>query len=84
MTAVEQIRRVFKESKEAILMSTHNIWFYGGFYGELKKIIPKLSLNTRIICSTAMSDFLASEGSPFQNLLIGLQDLKFDLALVIS
>ena len=29
-------------------MSTHNI----GFYGEITKIIPKLSLNTFLICST--------------------------------
>ena len=32
--------------KEAILMSTHNICFYG----EISKIIPKLTLNT--LCST--------------------------------
>ena len=33
---------------EAILMSTHNICFYG----EMRKIIPKLSPNTQLICST--------------------------------
>ena len=30
-------------------MSTHNI----GFYGEISKMIPKLSPNTYLICSTA-------------------------------
>ena len=33
---------------EAILMSTHNICFYG----EISKIIPKLSPNTLLICSS--------------------------------
>ena len=48
---------------EAILMSPHNICFYGaeailmnthniGFYGEVRNIIPKLSSNTLLICST--------------------------------
>ena len=32
---------------EAILMSSHNICFYG----EINKIIPKLSSNTLLICS---------------------------------
>ena len=36
-------------SDEAILMSTHNICFYE----EITKIIPKLSSNTLLICSTA-------------------------------
>ena len=31
-------------------MSTHNI----RFYGEIKKIIPKLSPNTLLICSTGL------------------------------
>ena len=35
---------------EAILMSTHNLCFYG----EIANIIPKLSLNTRLICSTEL------------------------------
>ena len=35
---------------EAILMSTHNI----PFYGELTKIILHLSLNTLLICSTVI------------------------------
>ena len=34
--------------KEAILMSSHNI----GFYGELTKIILQLSSNAHLICST--------------------------------
>ena len=33
---------------EASLRSTHNI----SFYGEITKIIPKLSSNTLLICST--------------------------------
>ena len=33
---------------EAILMSTHNICFYG----EITKIIPKFSSNTLLICSS--------------------------------
>ena len=33
---------------EAILMSTHNICFYG----EITKIISKLASNTLLICST--------------------------------
>ena len=33
---------------EAILMSTHSICFYG----EIMKIIPKLSSNTLLICFT--------------------------------
>ena len=44
---------------EPILMSTHNVSFYGEmsthnicFYGEMWKIIPKLSPNTLLICST--------------------------------
>ena len=48
---------------EAILMSTHNVCFYGTkailmsthnicSYGEITKIIPKLSSNTLLICST--------------------------------
>ena len=31
-------------------MSTHNI----RFYGEITKMIPKLSLNTHLICSTEL------------------------------
>ena len=34
---------------EAILMSTHNV----RFYGELAKIVLQLSLNTLLICSSA-------------------------------
>ena len=34
----------------AILMSTHNI----GFYGELMEIILQLSLNTLLICSSGL------------------------------
>ena len=34
-------------------MSTHNI----GFNGEITKIIPKLSSNTLLICSTVTSKF---------------------------
>ena len=36
---------------EAILMSTHYICFYG----EISKIIPKLSPNTLLICSTELN-----------------------------
>ena len=32
---------------EVILMSTHNLCFYG----EISKIIPELSSNTHLICS---------------------------------
>ena len=41
---------------EAFLMSTHNI----SFYGELSQIIPKLSSNTPLICSseTAFTGFV--------------------------
>ena len=47
---------------EAILMTTHNIWFYGEleailmsarnmcFYGELTKIILQLSPDTLLFC----------------------------------
>ena len=48
------LRGILKECKlfhtfdEAILMSTHNICFYG----ELTKIILELSPNTLLICST--------------------------------
>ena len=38
----------------AILMSTHNICFYG----EITKIIPKLSLNTLLICSNVSCIFI--------------------------
>ena len=41
---------------EAILMSTHNICFYG----ELTKIILKLSSNTLLICSTDQADMSLS------------------------
>ena len=34
----------------AILMSTHNICFYG----EISKIIPQLSSNTLLICSSGL------------------------------
>ena len=37
------------ETVQVILMSTHNM----RFYGEITKIIPKLSSNTLIIFSTA-------------------------------
>ena len=69
--AVEQIRRVFCDNyvrdnfayfsiktyvAEAILMSTHNICFYG----ELTKIILQLSSTTLLICSTVWThDFIA-------------------------
>ena len=39
---------VLIKTGEAILMRTHNICVYG----EISKIIPKLSSNTLIICST--------------------------------
>ena len=38
-------------SCEAILMSTHHICFYG----KIKKIIPNLSSDTLLICSTGRS-----------------------------
>ena len=41
---------------EVILMSTHNIWFYG----EIAKIIPKLSSNTLLICPTGILLWLTS------------------------
>ena len=37
-------------STEAILMSTHNICFYG----EIMKMIPKLFTNTLLICFTGL------------------------------
>ena len=66
MLTEEQIRRVFGDNSgiillifsmktyvrlaKAILMSTHNI----GFYGELRKIILELSSDTLLICSSAV------------------------------
>ena len=43
---------------EAILMSTHNICFYG----ELTKIILQLSLSTHFICSTVCTCEVADRG----------------------
>ena len=55
---------------EAILMSTHNICFYG----EPTKIIPKLSSNTLLICFTDVGKcinifiiFLSSREQILQN-----------------
>ena len=54
--SVEQIRffnmlwvLIRISSPEAILMSTHNVCFYGE---KISKIIPQLSPNTHLICST--------------------------------
>ena len=49
---MENMKTYVVGTHEAILMSTHNICFYG----EQEKIILQLSSNTLLICPSDLSD----------------------------
>ena len=52
------------------LMNAQNICFYG----EIRKIIPKLSSNTHLICSTDFNQTFVSFGIKFKLILLEDKD----------
>ena len=57
---------------EAILMSTHNMYFYG----ELTKIILELLSNTHVICSTGSTELTSKEENSFTSVAPALISLE--------